>query len=90
MLTTLAACAFFTAQGATALLSSKVFESDPEAAIAPARRADVPARTLRNHDPSVVLRRNIFNSALGDLSATPIEEPELSDAEMPTDEVETP
>ena len=90
MLTKLAACAFFTAQGATALLSSKVLETDPEATFRAPRRVDVAARTPRIHDPGVVLRRNIFNSALGDLSATPIEEPELPDTEMPTDEVEAP
>lgn len=91
VLTTLALCAFFTAQGATALLSAKVLESDADAvAPPPTRRAAAAARSHRRHDPSIILRRNIFNSALGDLSAAPIDNPELPMTEMPGEEVEAP
>jgi general secretion pathway protein C len=90
VLATLAACAFFTAQGATALLSSRVLELDPTAAVPPPSRADVAALRPRRHDPGVVLRRNIFNSDLGDLSAAPIEEPDLPDTDLPVEEVEQP
>ena len=90
VLTTLVVCAFFTAQGATALLSAKVLEADPGSdKAAPATRI-VPARSQRRHDPGIILRRNIFNSATGDLSATPIEDQALPDAEMPMEEVELP
>jgi general secretion pathway protein C len=88
VLTTLALCAFFTAQGATALLSANMLEPDPEAATrAPARNAAA-ARTQRRHDPGIILKRNIFNSELGDLSVAPISDPALPDAEMPDGEVE--
>lgn len=90
VLTTLALCAFFTAQGATALLSAKVLETDPEAAAIPPARRAAPASARRRHDPGIVLRRNIFNSALGDLSAAPIDDAALPNAEMPQEEVELP
>ena len=90
VLTTLLVCAFFTAQGATALLSAKVLEADPGSAKpAPVTRT-VSARSQRRHDPGIILRRNIFNSTTGDLSATPIEAQALPDAEMPMEEVELP
>lgn len=90
VLTTLLVCAFFTAQGATALLSAKVLEADPGLdKPAPATRI-VSARSQRRHDPGIILRRNIFNSATDDLSATPIEDQALPDAEMPMEEVELP
>ena len=91
VLTTLALCAFFIAQGATALLSAKVLEPDAEAVSSiPTRRAAAMARSRPLHDPSIILRRNIFNSALGDLSAVPVEDAELPMAEMPGEEVEVP
>lgn len=90
VLTTLVLCAFFVAQGATALLSAKVLEIDPALATRPRSRSLVPAWTQRRHDPAIILRRNIFDSALGDLSAAPIDDPTLPDAEMPEDEVELP
>ena len=90
VLTTLVLCAFFTAQGATALLSAKVLETDPQAAADPPRRRAVPTYAQRRHDPGVILKRNIFNYELGDLSATPLDDPSLPDAEMPQEEVEQP
>lgn len=90
VLTTLVLCAFFTAQGATALLSAKILETDPETAADPPRRRTVPTYAQQRHDPGVILKRNIFNYELGDLSATPIDDPSLPDAEMPQEEVEQP
>jgi general secretion pathway protein C len=87
-LTTLALCAFFTAQGATALLSANMLEPDPEAATRAPTRNAAAARTQRRHDPGIILKRNIFNSELGDLSVAPISDPALPDAEMPDGEVE--
>jgi general secretion pathway protein C len=89
VMTTLALCAFFFAQGATALLAAKVLGAEPNATLAPSRRAVAAARTQRK-DPSIVLKRNIFNSALGDLADAPIENPDLPLVDLPAEEVETP
>ncbi|MEM8605945.1 MAG: type II secretion system protein GspC [Myxococcota bacterium] len=67
LLATLALCAFFLAQGATALLGAEVLDKDAEAT-APRRRGGSFASPRKRHDPNVILRRNIFNSALGDLT----------------------
>ena len=88
VLTTLALCAFFTAQGATALLSAKMLKPHPDAATRAPKRTAVAAPTWRRHDPGIILKRNIFNSELGDLSLAPVEDPALPDAEMPDGEVE--
>ncbi len=71
VLATLALCAFFLAEGATALLGAKAFRED--SGVQPARpRSRTPATFTRNrHDPAVILRRNIFNSELGDLTKAP-------------------
>jgi general secretion pathway protein C len=90
VLTTLALCAFFSAQGATALLAAKVLSADPGATPIPSRRTVAIARAQRKRDPGIILRRNIFNSALGDLSAAPIENPDLPLVDLPAEEVETP
>ncbi|UCF46409.1 MAG: hypothetical protein JSU89_04260 [Myxococcales bacterium] len=90
VLTTLALCAFFCAQGATALLAAKVLSAEPDARPAPSRRAVAAARTRHKHDPSIILRRNIFDSALGDLSLIPAEDPELPLVDLPPEDVETP
>lgn len=90
VLVTLLLSAFFVAQGATALLASKVFRSVPEAQSSPSRRALASARARERHDPSLILRRNIFDSAQGDLSNAPLEELALPDADLPMEEVETP
>jgi general secretion pathway protein C len=94
VLATLAGCAFFTAQGATALLSARMVSVDPGAVAAPPSRIDVRSQARKIHDPAVILRRNIFDSALGDLTEAPVEETEgstpLADAEMPDEEVQAP
>ncbi len=88
VLITLASCAFFMAQGAAALLSAKVLDTNASPAIDPVRKPVTTSRAKRRHDPGVVLRRNIFDSALGDLSAAPIEEVTLPDTAMPDGEIE--
>ncbi len=74
---TLASCAFFVAQGATALLGAKVTQSAPEAESSRSKRVPPPQSVRRRRDPTIILKRNIFSSAQGDLSDIPIENPEL-------------
>jgi general secretion pathway protein C len=90
VLTTLALCAFFCAQGATALLAAKVLSTEPDAGPGPSRRTAASAGPQRKRDPSVILRRNIFNSALGDLSGTEMEISDLPLEGVPLEEVEAP
>jgi general secretion pathway protein C len=90
VLLTLMLCAFFFAQGATALLAGKVLNTELDDTPAPSTRAVATARTQRKRDPSVILKRNIFNSELGDLSDAPIEDPDLPLVDLPAEEVETP
>jgi general secretion pathway protein C len=89
VLTTLASCAFFCAQGATALLSARVLSAEPDSP-ALLKRAIPSARTQGRRDPGIILRRNIFNSAEGDLSEAPMESPELPLEDLPDEEVKTP
>ena len=89
VLTTLAICALFGAQGATALLAEGVLGSEDEARPAPPRRSPIARTALKRRDSAIILRRNIFNSALGDLSAAPIEDSELPMEDLPAEEVET-
>jgi len=90
LLTTLAVCAFFCAQGATALLGAKMLVAKSGASPALSRNAIAEARARRTHDPGIILRRNIFDSTQGDLSAAPIEDPELPLEDAPLDVVEAP
>lgn len=89
VLTTLAICALFGAQGATALLAEGVLGSEDEARPAPLRRSPIARTALKRRDSAIILRRNIFNSALGDLSVAPIEDSELPMEDLPAEEVET-
>jgi general secretion pathway protein C len=90
VLTTLALCGLFCAQGATALLADKVLSTGPATSPAPSRRTVTSTRVQRRHDPSVILRRNIFDSSLGDLSSRPAEDSELPLEDLPPEDVETP
>lgn len=94
VLATLALCAFFWAQAATALLAANVLKAEPDAepntASAPWRRAFAAVQTQRKRDPSVILRRNIFSWAQGDLSAAPMEDADLPLEDLPAEDVETP
>jgi len=90
LLTTLAACAFFFARGATALLAAKLLAVEADAPpAAPSRSAIAQAQTQRKRDPSIILQRNIFDSAQGDLSEAPIENSELPMEDLPPEDVET-
>jgi len=77
ILATLALCAFFLAQGTTRVLASKLLASDLGAA-KPAGKpiATAAAPFRRTRDPAIILRRNIFDSARGDLTEEPL--PEVS------------
>ena len=75
ILATLALCAFFLAQGTTRVLASELLASDPAAEQLPRK----PIRTTtaafqRKRDAAIILRRNIFDSARGDLTAEPLPE----------------
>jgi len=87
VLGTLALCALFTAQGATALLASRVLDGSGETSASPKKRRTTPTRSRPRHDPKVVLQRNIFDSALGDLTLIEVDESELPASELPDGEV---
>ena len=89
VLSTLAICALFCAQGATALLAERVLSNEVEARPAPSRKAVAPSRAPRRRDPGIILRRNIFNSALGDLSSVPSEDSDLPMEDLPAEDVKT-
>jgi type II secretory pathway component PulC len=85
VLTTLALCAFFLSQGATALVGAKVLGAEPTPE---PRRTKVPTSASQNRGPrdsAIILRRNIFDSALGDLTQLPVEEGEQIDGEIVLD-----
>jgi general secretion pathway protein C len=88
VLVTLALCALFMAQGATALLAYRTLDDGAEADVRPRKRRTVPKRTSTRHDPNVVLRRNIFDSSLGDLTVVEVDETALPQSELPDGEVE--
>ncbi len=72
---TLACCAFFLAQGATRVLASQLLTVDAAATAAVGRPATAAASAFpRKHDAAIILRRNIFDSTRGDLTAEPIPE----------------
>jgi general secretion pathway protein C len=89
LLATLALSAFFSAQGATALLAAKVLSGAPDEGRPPSKPPPS-VRAMRKHDPMLVLRRNVFDSSLGDLSEMPIEMPEQPLEDLPPEDVETP
>lgn len=77
ILATLALSAFFLAQGTTSVLASELLASDSAEAHATGRPVAAPTPAfLRRRDPAILLRRNIFDSARGDLTAEPL--PEVS------------
>jgi len=90
LLGTLAACAFFLAQAATALFSAQVLSQGLEEGPIPSNTAVAPNVAMRRHDPNVILERNIFDSAEGDLSEAPLPNPALPEEDVPLGEVENP
>jgi general secretion pathway protein C len=66
-------CAFFLAQGTARVLASELLTLDPGAAATAGQRAAASTPEFeRKRDPAVILRRNIFDSARGDLTAEPL------------------
>ena len=88
---TLLLCALFLAQGTTALLASAFLPLDPQVAPARVRRpASLAGSADERADGTDVLRRNIFDSETGDLTAQPVvataddaEEPVVVDPNAP-------
>ena len=73
ILATLALCAFFLAQGTTRVLAAELLGSEEAAPKRKTGRA-VKSKTAisRRHDAAVILKRNIFDSARGDLTLEPL------------------
>ncbi len=80
-------CAFFLAQGTTRVLAAELLALDPDA---PAPKTGPVVATSsafpRNHDATIILRRNIFDSERGDLTAEPLPEVALGPDGEPVDE----
>ena len=77
ILSTLALCAFFLAQGTTRVLAAELLTDDTGETTPPSKPIlTTRAAFLRQRDPGIILRRNIFDSARGDLTAEPL--PEVS------------
>jgi general secretion pathway protein C len=75
ILATLALCAFFLAQGTTRVLASELLTSDPAAERPPSKPTPTTTAAFpRKRDAALILRRNIFDSARGDLTAEPLPE----------------
>jgi len=87
VLVTLALCAFFLAQGTTRVLAAELLTPDAVAAKPPGKRfTATPPPFLRDRDPATILRRNIFDSARGDLTAEPLPEIPLGEDGQPVDD----
>ena len=68
-------CAFFLAQGTTRVLAAELLAADAASAKPPPRgTARAKPTFLRKRNPAIILRRNIFDSARGDLTAEPLPE----------------
>ena len=87
VLVTLALCAFFLAQGTTRVLAAELLTPDAVATKPPGKRFTATSPTfLRKRDPATILRRNIFDSARGDLTAEPLPEVPLGEDGQPVDD----
>jgi general secretion pathway protein C len=85
ILATLALCAFFLAQGTTRVLASELLAADSSTAKPSRKPVPIAAAAFqRKRDPAIILRRNIFDSALGDLTAVPL--PEMTEDGQPIEE----
>ncbi len=68
-------CAFFLAQGTTRVLAAELLGKGTEEAAQTRARIPTPSpEFLRTRDPSVILKRNIFDSSRGDLTLEPMAE----------------
>ena len=80
-------CAFFLAQGTTRVLAAELLATSDEAAPnRPRPFVDKAPSFTGKHDPTIILRRNIFDSAQGDLTAVPLPEVALGPDGEPVDE----
>jgi len=87
ILPTLALCAFFLAQGTTRVLAAELLAQDFGAVVTPVRGNVATSTTFpRKRDAAIILRRNIFDSARGDLTAEPLPEVQLGADGEPIDE----
>lgn len=86
-LATLALCAFFLAQGTTRVLAAELLTRNAAPGGKPSARFTATSPTfLRRRDSGVILRRNIFDSARGDLTAEPLPEVPLGPDGEPVDQ----
>jgi general secretion pathway protein C len=87
IIATLILCAFFLAQGTTRVLAAQLLSSEAEAT-RPNRAATATAMASfsRKRDPAIILKRNIFDSARGDLTAEPLPEATLGADGEPVEE----
>lgn len=74
VLLTLALSAFFLSDASMAFVAAKVLDGQPAPAGKRGQRPLASKGQSTRHDASLVLRRNIFNSALGDLTLVPLDE----------------
>jgi len=80
-------CAFFLAQGTTRVLAAELLAPDPDVPALKSRPVVANAPWVdRRHDPAIILRRNIFDSERGDLTAEPLPEVALGPDGEPVDE----
>ena len=86
-LATLLLCAFFLAQGTTRVLASELLATDGETAQPKPRPSKATTISIdRKRDPAIILRRNIFDSSRGDLTAEPLPESAIGPDGEPLDE----
>ena len=86
ILATLALCAFFLAQGTTNVLASELLAANPPPTPPAAAKPAATAAFNRRHDAAIILRRNIFDSERGDLTAEPLPEVQIGPDGQPVDE----
>ncbi|MBT8452881.1 MAG: general secretion pathway protein GspC [Deltaproteobacteria bacterium] len=84
VLATLALCALFLAQGTTRVLAAELLAPNAVAPKPPGKRFTASSPSfLRRRKPEAILRRNIFDSARGDLTAEPLPEIPLDEDGQP-------
>jgi general secretion pathway protein C len=87
ILATLGVCAFFLAQGTTRVLASEFLASDAAAEQPSSTPTLISTATFpRKRDATIILRRNIFDSARGDLTAEPLPEATVGPDGAPIEE----
>ena len=87
IIATLLLCAFFLAQGATRVLAAELLAPAADAVVPKPKPITTTAPTFsRKRDPAIILRRNIFDSARGDLTAEPLPEVALGPDGEPLEE----